>query len=114
MTDNATQLALFAAEDNMITVYGQPGCGPCRGVTRQLDKADVPYQYVDLAQHPDQHKRLIDAGCRQTPIIETPAGRFTGNDPDKLNEAIEESRAIEMQQQQQTAELQKQQQAELS
>lgn len=57
----------------MITVYGQPGCGPCRGVTRQLDKADVPYQYVDLAQHPDQHKRLIDAGCRQTPIIETPS-----------------------------------------
>jgi len=98
----------------MITVYGQPGCGPCRGVTRQLDKANVPYEYIDLAQHPDQHKRLIEAGCRQTPIIETPARRFTGNDPDKLNDAIEESRAIEMQQQQHTIELRKQQQAELS
>src|SRR5699024_10988774 len=67
-----THPALFATDDNMITVYGKPGCRPCRGVTRQLDKANVPYEYIDLAQHPDQHKRLIEAGCRQTPIIETP------------------------------------------
>lgn len=98
----------------MITVYGQPGCGPCRAVTRRLDKAEVPYEYVDLEENQKQRDRLLTAGCRQTPIIETPNERFTGNDPDKINKAIEESRAIEMQRQQQAIELSKQRGAELS
>jgi len=114
MTENPSQPTLFTTEDNMITVYGQPGCGPCHAVIRRLEKAEVPHQYVDLTQNPGQHQRLVEAGCQQTPIIETPHERFTGNDPDKINKAIEEARAIEMQQHQRAVELRKQQEAELS
>ena len=74
----------------MITVYGQPGCGPCHAVIRRLEKAEVPHQYVDLTQNPSQHQRLAEAGCQQ------------------------EARAIEMQQHQRAIELRKQQEAELS
>lgn len=105
MTDLGTQPALFPAEDNMITLYGQPSCGPCFAVRRKLDKANVPYEYVDLAENQQQHARLQAAGYQQTPIIETPTERFSGNDPDKIDRAIEEVRAMEVQRQQHTTEL---------
>jgi len=105
MTDFGTQPALFPAEDNMITLYGQPGCGPCHGVRRKLEKAKVPYEYVDLSENQKQQARLQTAGYQQTPIIETPTERFSGNDPEKIDQAIEEVHAIETQRQQQTMDL---------
>lgn len=89
----------------MITLYGQPGCGPCHGVRRKLEKAKVPYEYVDLSENQKQQARLQTAGYQQTPIIETPTERFSGNDPEKIDQAIEEVHAIETQRQQQTMDL---------
>ncbi len=31
-----------------VTVYGRPGCQQCKQTTRKLDKAGVPYTYVDV------------------------------------------------------------------
>ncbi|WP_227979942.1 glutaredoxin family protein [Nocardia spumae] len=31
-----------------VTVYGRPGCQQCKQTTRKLDKANVPYTYVDV------------------------------------------------------------------
>ncbi|MBB4734733.1 glutaredoxin-like protein NrdH [Micrococcus cohnii] len=76
-----------------ITVYGQPSCQPCRLVQRRLDRDQVPYDYVDLTQHPDKLEQLRDAGMTQTPIIETPTDRWSGLDPDRLNRAIEHAQA---------------------
>lgn len=88
-------------EEAMITVYGQPACGPCRGVTRKLDNEHVPFDYIDLSKDENKHHlaRLKATGVKmQTPIIETPTERFSGFNPAKLDAAITESRALAAQQ----------------
>lgn len=76
-----------------ITVYGQPSCQPCRLVQRRLDRDQVPYDYVDLTQHPDKLAQLKAAGMTRTPIIETPTETWSGLDPDRLNRAIEQAQS---------------------
>lgn len=72
----------------MITLYGQPSCQPCRLIRRQLDKAGVPYEYVDLSRRPDKAKRLREQGLQSTPILETSTEQFTGYQPDRIKKAI--------------------------
>lgn len=91
--NNSTQPALFTSEDPMITVYGQPGCQPCRLATRQLDKEEVPYEYVDLTENPKKLQHFKDAGIQTTPIIETPSERFSGLQPNRIKDAATEARA---------------------
>jgi len=80
----------------MITIYGQPNCQPCRLARKQLDKEGVPYDYVDLSERPDKLQQFKDQGLQSTPIIETPTERFTGLQPERIQQA-----AAEMRQQQQ-------------
>src|SRR5699024_11287861 len=91
--DDSTQPALFALEYQMITVYGQPGCQPCRLAMRQLDKEAVPYSYVDLTEHPEKLQQFKDAGMQTTPIIETPTKRYTGLQPERIHHAATEAKA---------------------
>jgi len=91
--DGSTQPALFASEHQMITVYGQPGCQPCRLAMRQLDKEEVPYNYVDLTEHPEKLQQFKEAGVQSTPIIETPTERFTGLQPERIRDAATEVKA---------------------
>lgn len=99
--DNKTvQPALFASEHSMITIYGQPDCHPCRLAQRQLDKEQVPYDYVDLTQHPHMRRQFHQQGLLSTPIIETPTERFTGLQPDRIKAAAQEVRHLIAEQQQ--------------
>jgi len=77
----------------MITVYGQPGCQPCRLAMRQLAKEEVPYHYVDLTEHPEKLQQFKAAGVQSTPIIETPTERFTGLQPERKQDAATEFKA---------------------
>lgn len=94
--DDSTQPALFASEQTMITIYGQPNCQPCRLARKQLDKEGIPYDYVDLTQRPDKLEQFKAQGLQATPIIETPTERFTGLQPNRIQQA-----AAELRQQQQ-------------
>lgn len=76
-----------------ITLYGRPECGPCKPVRRKLDNEHVPYDYVDLSTQPAAQARLRAAGMTGTPIIETETDTFSGLHTDKLNAAIEHTRA---------------------
>lgn len=91
--EGSTQPALFASEHQMITVYGQPDCQPCRLAMRQLDKAEVPYNYVDLTEHPEKLQQFKEAGVQSTPIIETPTERFTGLQPKRIQDAATQVKA---------------------
>ena len=63
-----------------VTVYGQPGCMPCKATTRRLDRAGVPYTYVDVTTDPAGSRAVRDHGYSSTPVVEvvrqtsTPAG----------------------------------------
>ena len=92
----------------MITIYGQPNCQPCRLARKQLDKEGVPYDYVDLSERPDKLQQFKDQGLQSTPIIETPTERFTGLQPDRIQQAAAEVRHQQQEQhRQQTVTLQK-------
>ena len=88
------QSALFPAEDNMITVNGTHACVQCAATTRFLDKRDVPYEFIDLDENQAKLAALRADGFQQIPVIETPSERFTGFNPNRLEKAIAEVRAV--------------------
>lgn len=53
-----------------VTVYGQPGCMPCKHTTRRLDRAGVPYTYVDVTTDPAAFQAVRDMGYKSTPVVE--------------------------------------------
>lgn len=88
-------------EDPMITVYGQPGCGPCTFVQKKLDREHIDYDYVDISAEENRAKlaELQAAGFAKTPIVETPSERFAGMQPDRIEAAIAEARQAQSAQQ---------------
>lgn len=84
-----------AQEETMsvLTLYGQPGCAPCKLVSRKLDAEDIDYSYRDVTEDAAAREHIQQLGHQQTPVIETPTDHFSGLDPDRLSAAIDESRA---------------------
>lgn len=99
--DLSVQPALFVSENAMITLYGQPGCNPCRLISNKFDREGIPYDYVDLSQHPEKQRQLQAQGYQSTPIVDTPTERFVGYQPDRINVAMTEVRQQMADQQQQ-------------
>ncbi|HEY0279016.1 MAG TPA: glutaredoxin family protein [Solirubrobacterales bacterium] len=54
-----------------IIVYGRRWCGISQMVRRYLDRAAIPYEYVDLERHPEQERRLswVTGGRVHTPVV---------------------------------------------
>ncbi|MGQ7786614.1 glutaredoxin family protein [Nesterenkonia sp. K-15-9-6] len=82
---------------SILTLYGQPNCGPCRAITTKLERSDIEFTYRDVTEDHDARQRLLDLGYSGTPVIETPNGHFGGIDPAKLDAAIEEARTYAIQ-----------------
>ncbi|GAB4100554.1 glutaredoxin family protein [Sinomonas halotolerans] len=55
-----------------VTMYGRPGCGPCRATERGLESAGVVYAYADGAAHRDE---LAALGHTQSPVVVVRDGR---------------------------------------
>lgn len=53
-----------------VTVYGQPGCMPCKATARRLDRAGVEYVYRDVTTDPAAAAELRDMGYKSTPVVE--------------------------------------------
>lgn len=53
-----------------ITVYTQPGCGPCLATKRMLDSRGLAYREVDM-QSIDEHSRqqVLDLGHVAAPVV---------------------------------------------
>ncbi len=54
-----------------VTVYGNRWCGITQMTRRMLDRAGVPYQYVDLDMHPEMKRRLrwMAGGDLRNPVV---------------------------------------------
>lgn len=54
-----------------VVVYGNRWCGITQLVRRYLDRAGVPYDYVDLDHHPEAARRLAWAtgGTLRNPVV---------------------------------------------
>ena len=55
-----------------VTVYGADWCGDTRRTLRELDRAGVGYDYVDIDLDQDAEKKVIDfnRGKRRIPLVE--------------------------------------------
>jgi len=54
-----------------VTVYGNRWCGITQMTRRLLDRAGVPYRYVDLDLHPEMKRRLrwMAGGDLRNPVV---------------------------------------------
>jgi mycoredoxin len=54
-----------------LTVYGRRWCGISQMIRRYLDRLGVPYQYVDMDQHPEAEQQLawLTGGRVRSPTI---------------------------------------------
>lgn len=55
-----------------ITVYGADWCGDTRRTLRQLDRAGVNYDYIDIDSDEAGEQKVIDfnGGLRRIPLVE--------------------------------------------
>lgn len=67
-----------------VTVYSKPNCQPCRATYRTLDKFGVPYEVIDVSEDHDAREWLIAEGHKQTPVVVSPIGTWSGYVPDKI------------------------------
>lgn len=60
-----------------ITVYTQPGCGPCKATTRAMDKLGVDYTSIDVTTDAVAADHLSTEGWQGTPVVEVARGDKT-------------------------------------
>jgi glutaredoxin-like protein NrdH len=71
-------------EQHKVVLYAQPGCGPCVAVKASLDRAGIPYEYVDVTTSPEALEHVKALGYQHTPVIETDNDHWTDFRPDKV------------------------------
>lgn len=71
----------------MITLYTQPGCGPCTASKAMLASKDIPHTIVDLSQDPEAVARVKALGYLSAPVTvdEATGEHWHGFRPDKIN-----------------------------
>jgi glutaredoxin len=64
-------------DSGTVLVYGRPGCPGLRPVLNLLQKAGVPYDYVDVREDADAAARLraMAGGYESVPTVVLPGGR---------------------------------------
>ena len=78
---------------DLLTVYGAAWCGDCHRTTRFLDRAGVPYLYLDLEADPASQLLLDDAGYRSIPVVVTTQGAVLIEPSDRELAAVIEAGA---------------------
>ena len=88
-TERGQDASQVQAEAPELTVYTTPNCPGCKMTRRQLDKAGVAYEAVDLSGRPDLVEQFRAEGLRQAPIIETSDGQRTaGFNPSRIKAIV--------------------------
>ena len=58
----------------MLTVYSKNNCPFCVQAKRLLENKNVPFEEINIEEHPDARQFLLDQGLRSVPQI------FKGNE----------------------------------
>ena len=73
----------------MITVYSKPACVQCTATTREMDRKNIPYTYIDLTKDADAMTIVRDLGYMQAPVIVAGDDHWAGFRPDKIAKLAE-------------------------
>lgn len=55
---------------NGITLYTQPGCGPCIGLKAKLKRDNREFVEINVQENPDALTRVKELGYTGTPVLE--------------------------------------------
>ena len=82
-----------APPDIPVVVYGTRWCAATQQVRRQLERLGVPYEYVDLEQHPDAVNQLRwwTGGSASHPTVYVGGEVLVEPNPHELNWALARS-----------------------
>jgi len=69
-----------------VILYTTPGCMSCRQLAKAMDKREIHYDTVNLAQNPDMLEQLTELGYREAPIVTTEGFSFSGFRLNKVDE----------------------------
>ena len=68
----------------MITVYSKPKCVQCRATTRELDKAGITYDTVDISVDDGALDYVMALGYEQAPVVVNDGEHWSGFRPDRI------------------------------
>ncbi|WEV53047.1 glutaredoxin-like protein NrdH [Bifidobacterium sp. ESL0798] len=69
-----------------VTVFSKPRCPQCEATKRQLTRANIAFETVNLAENPSTLEQLTQAGFRQAPVVITPDASWSGYRPDLIKQ----------------------------
>ncbi|MCO6559022.1 MAG: glutaredoxin-like protein NrdH [Bifidobacterium sp.] len=69
-----------------VTVFTKPRCPQCEATKRQLTRANIAFETVDLTENPSTLEQLTQAGFRQAPVVITPNASWSGYRPDLIKQ----------------------------
>ncbi len=72
----------------LVTVYSKPNCPQCEYTKRDMDILGITYQTIDLTNDQTQRQRLMQAGYRNVPIVETERGAWSGYNQEKIRSLV--------------------------
>ena len=83
------EAAHIEEEPSAITIYTTPGCMGCEMTIKQLTKAGLPFNVVDLSTRPDLVEEFRSEGLMNAPIVEDQnSQRTAGFRPDRIRSLI--------------------------
>lgn len=69
-----------------VILYTTPGCMSCRQVARAMDKREIVYDTINLAQNEELLEQLKELGYSQAPVVTTEGFSFSGFRMSKIEE----------------------------
>ena len=83
------EAAHIEEDPGVITIYTTPGCMGCEMTIKQLTKAGLPFNVVDLSTRPDLVEEFRSEGLMNAPIVEDQnSQRTAGFRPDRIRSLI--------------------------
>lgn len=73
-----------------VTVYSKADCPQCDRTRHDLDALGITYHTIDLGHDREQLQRLIAAGHRSAPVVETESGSWSGYHPARIRALAED------------------------
>ena len=73
-----------------VTIYHQPGCGPCHEAMEYLTRKGVTYEARDVREDRAALKELLEMGYASTPVIVVGDRAIVGFDAPAIDEALAE------------------------
>jgi glutaredoxin-like protein NrdH len=67
-----------------VTVWSTPNCVQCMMTKKEMDRLGIPYDAMDLTEHPDKLEEFKALGLLQAPIVETDIKRWSGFRREKI------------------------------